>query len=99
MKITLHVPVEQFGFVAIERDFVSGEAVVEVSASLYKEIAEAFKPKPINSGIPEKEYNQFIDAMLLGEPNHIDVWEKLSAKQKDAAQVIKRGLKRLEAKN
>ncbi len=92
MKVTLHVPVEQYGFVAAD---VETDDPNEIRAA-YQRIADAFKT---GAGVAQKEYNAFIDAMLLGEPNHIDIWEKLSDDQRDAAQVIKRALKRLEAKN
>ncbi len=94
MKYTLHVPVEQYGFVAVE--FERGEQPGGDIAELYREVSSAFKTQ---AGVPPKEYNTFIDSMLLGESNHIDVWEKLSDDQRDAAQVIKRALKRISAKN
>ncbi len=88
------MPVEQYGFVAVE--FERSEQPESDIAGLYREVAAAFKTQ---AGVAPKEYNAFIDAMLLGESNHISVWEKLSDDQRDAAQVLKRALKRLEAKN
>lgn len=89
--------VGEYEFVEIESE-VTGQSIEELRKTR-DAIKDEFRPKPINAGVPDKEYNSFIDNMLLGGDNHIDVWEKLSDKQRDSAQVIKRALKRLEAKN
>lgn len=96
MKITYRIPTEMYAYVELQyeyNDTVSAETVAEN----YSELSKAFKPKPINS-LSDKEFNQFIDNMLLGEDNHIESYEKLSPSQKDTVQTIKRALKRLKSK-
>lgn len=91
-KVQLHIPVEQYGFVAIDCDGLTAEE----TASVYVEYAQAFKPKV---GLLDKDFNAFIDRMLLGqEGNHIEQYEAMSERQKDQVQCIKRALKRLKAK-
>lgn len=87
MKFTLHVPVEQYGFVALE---VEKESSSEVKQA-YDAIAQAFKAK---SGLPDKEYRQFISNQLAGKHISVEDYEKMSDMQVFAVQVIKRALKR-----
>ncbi len=100
MKITHRISTGQFEYVEIEHearestaDFVGKEIKEDHDA-----LKAAFAPKPTNAGVPDREYNSFIDNMLLGGDNHISTWENLSDKQRDSAQVIKRALKRISAK-
>lgn len=95
MKITFRVPTEMYAFAEVTID--AGDVTAQEVKEKYDYFSEAFKPKPINS-LPDKEYNEFIDRIMLGESNHIETWEKCSPEQKAAAQVIKRSLKRLEAR-
>lgn len=90
-KVTLHIPTETYGFVAVEMEGTPEEVMIT-----YREYADAFKPK---EGLGDKEYNAFINKMLLNETNHVEEYNQMNEKQKYAVQVIKRGLKRLEAKN
>ncbi len=53
MKITCHVPVEQYGFVAVEIEAKNEAGIPENARIIYDEIANAFKPKPINAGVPD----------------------------------------------
>lgn len=92
-KVTLHIPVEQYGFVAIESDGMSAEE----TAVVYEEYAQAFRPK---AGLSDKLFNEFIDRQLSGEVgNHIEQYEAMNAIQKGIVQCLKRALKRLEARN
>lgn len=50
------------------------------------------------TGISDRDYNAFIDRMLLGDTNHVEEYQAMSAMQKDTVQVIKRSLKRIAAK-
>lgn len=64
---------------------------------IYDVLVAAFKNQPGN-GIADKEYNAFIDRMLLGEANHVEEYQAMSDVQKASVQVIKRALKRIEAR-
>lgn len=69
MKVTLHIPTEQYGFVALELEVgakpISLERESESVANLYQIYANAFKPKPINE-LPTKEWNRILDKYLDG---------------------------------
>lgn len=89
MKYKVHIPTEQYGFCEVEFDPAEGRHVVDI----YREIQEMFKDK---EGIDDKRMNAFIDNMLLANgKNHIDVYNQMSEAQKNAVQVLKRGLKRV----
>ncbi len=92
MRTTHRISTGQFEYVEIEHGTAQSPGQTRID---HDEWVAAFKPQ---TGILDKEFNAFVDAMLLNEPNHTDVWEKLSDKQKDTAQTIKRALKRLEAR-
>ncbi len=101
-KITVHYPVEQYGFAEIELDtakmiFEEGRtpSVEKITQEVYENLAAAFKPQ---AGLGDKDFNAFIDYMLLGTPNHIEMYEKLSDQQRDIVQCLKRALKRLESR-
>ncbi len=100
-KIKLHLSIGEYEFVEVEAEgeLEKDEAHMAAAAKeTYDTIKAAFKPRPINELEP-KAFNAFIDAQLLGEPNHLDQWEKMSPKQVDIAQTIKRALARLEARD
>lgn len=101
MKITLHVPIEQFGFVGAEMETIDNKIQggdADAIRENYDAIATAFKPQPINT-LPEKDWRNFLEKLLLGEPNHIDMYEQCSPEQKKTVNEIKKTLKRLEAKS
>jgi hypothetical protein len=93
MKYTLHVPVEQYGFVALEYD--SNEDRYYELKERYDSIKAVFAAK---EGLEDKAMNSFIDRQLNGESNHIEDYNKMSDKQQFAVQTIKRALKRIEAR-
>lgn len=97
MKATFRIPAEMYAFAEVVIELPDGVTANEVREK-YDLLANAFKPQPVNQ-LPDKEYNRFIDNLMLGESNHIEIWEACSPEQKAAAQVIKRSLKRLEARN
>ena len=92
MKYTVHVPVEQYGFISAEWEGDDPKASYEA----YNAIAGAFKPAPVNS-LPDKEFNNFIDEMLKTKKivNGQEAYEKMSPQQKDIIQSVKRSFKRL----
>lgn len=91
MKFTVHYPVEQYGF--LEAEFEADD--LTVAAHNYHQIAEVFKS---NSGIPEKEMNQIIDEYISTKKieNGQEAYEKMSDRQRDILQCLKRAFKRLE---
>lgn len=89
MKYKAHISTGEYEFVEIESD--DFESLVEE----YQHVENRFK---FNDGIDEKSFNQFVDNMLMGQDNHIETWERLSADQRAIAQVIKRSIKRLNYK-
>lgn len=93
MKIVLHVPVEQYGFVSAEFDEVNTETI----ANNYRDIAKAFKP---TEGITSKEMDLIIECMALGKTvtNGTELWARATQAQKDQINCLKRALKRIEAK-
>lgn len=89
MKYTGHVAIGQYEFIEVE-----GESLEEVS-----EACRAIKREWGGAdGLPDKEFNAFLDRQLTGEDNHIEEYEKCSDMQKVIIQAIKRALKRIEAK-
>lgn len=98
MKVTLHVPTEQYGFVAPEIE-TDGQTLspAAYTAQVYFEFANMFKPKV---GLPDKEWNKFVDRMLLEEEgNHMEEYELMSEAQKSCVQVIKKAMKRISYKD
>lgn len=85
-KASLHLPTEQYGFIAVEvEDTPTG--IVEAYRGFQRLTQSA-------AGLPEKDFNAFIDRQLSGEPNHIEDYEKTSDTQKIIIQTLKRALKR-----
>lgn len=91
MKILLHIPTEQYGFVSIEVDKSFPPQEVR---ELYDEYSRAFKLGAMN-GVSPKDFDQFIQNQLSGKGNHTDYIEKLSPAQYEHYQINKRALKRI----
>lgn len=89
MKITSHIPTEQFGYIEIEHDKVDPDSVwneYTLYSGFFKE----------GIGVPDKEMNGVVDTMLQGQSvrGGIEIYERMDLKQKYAIQTIKRALKR-----
>jgi hypothetical protein len=91
MKFTLHIPTEQYGF--CEAEFEADD--VNIAAHNYKQIADSFLG---GAGLPDKDFDKFVENQLGGGSNHIEDWEKMSPEQRKYIQINKRALNRLEAK-
>lgn len=91
MKITLHIPTEQYGFVAVEVDNMEPDTTAE----LYHMFSDAFKPQ---SGMTDKEVDAWLDNMFLEKGNSTDVWAKRSPEQEKWLKCIKRSLARIATK-
>jgi len=96
MKVSFRIPTEMYSFVEPVIDMPE-DTTAEKIREVYDELAAAFKPKPENS-LGDKEYNAFIDRQLTGEANHVEEYNQMSPQQKDAVQIIKRSLKRIESR-
>lgn len=92
MKIELHIPVEQYGFIAAQVDCEPNEV-----ASVYNQLAGSFRPKPTNS-LPDKEYDAFIERQISGGTNTVDSYYAMSPEQQKYVQIIKRAIKRINYK-
>lgn len=88
--IKIHLAIGEYEFVEFETERLDNSAMDNVRA-----IREAFKPKV---GLPSKEFNEFIDRQLNGEPNNIEDYNQMNAGQQDVAQHIKKALARISYK-
>lgn len=102
MKYTLHIPTEQYGFVAIEvegQDLMSvadkrEEEMSETVVALYRQYADAFKPKPVNS-LKWPDFQKILDTYLeKRDGGAADDYEGMSEAQKKIMQSVKRRFKR-----
>ncbi len=101
MKITLHIPTEQYGFVAVELEGDShGIAQEDYAERVYREFARAFAPKPVNE-MPELEFSRYIDLIGNGQtiPEDPGILEKMSPKQQYAVNTLKKFIKRCAYKH
>lgn len=89
-KASLHLPTEQYGFIAVDvEDTPTG--IVEAYRGFQRLTQSA-------AGLPEKDFNAFVDRQMLGESNKIEDYELASDTQKVIIQCVKRSLKRIAAK-
>lgn len=91
MKYSLHVPVEQYGFISLELEGSHEDACNE-----YKSLSEAFR---CQSGLPEKEFNTWSDRYLKGEKmssEDLETYQRMSDEQKSHVQWAKRSFKRIK---
>lgn len=93
MKYTLHVPVQEYGFIEAEV-----EGTVEDAAKEYRAIRKAYI---LDSGKSEKEYREIYDAVAQGEAINGDpgMLSELSIAQKYSINDIKKYIKRSKDKN
>lgn len=101
MKTTYHVPTESFGFIEIEAEDSDRPLAFQIQERVeaYKAISEAVKGTPSGEGIPDKEYNQFMDNFLMGNMNGLgEIYQAMSKEQQSCVQVIKKSLKRIKAR-
>ncbi len=95
MKYTLHIPVEQYGFVEAEYEGMSTDP--DEARDFYETIKATFK---VGEGISDKEFNAVVDAMMRGESikNGTEIWPRMSESQQNVCQNIKRSMKRINSK-
>ena len=90
MKFSGQISTGQFEYLAFEV-----EGTPEAAVEAYRALQVAFKG---GEGLPEKEFNAFLDRQLMGETNHVEEYQLMSAEQQKVVQTIKRSLKRIEAR-
>lgn len=89
-KAQIRIPTEQFAYIELEVEDTAENIVL-----IHYDFLRMVKPKV---GIPDKEYNDFVDRYLLGEKNHVEVYQLMSPEQQTCVQTIKRSLARIKAK-
>jgi hypothetical protein len=93
MKITHHIPTEQFGFTEVE---------VEGTDKMTYEEAKLAYGLPIESGegLDAKSFNDSLDEYLMTNSltNGANLYQSMSKEQQMIFQTIKRSLKRIEVK-
>ena len=90
MKAKIRVATDMYEFIEAE---VDGEPA-DIFGS-YRELKKLCLPA---SGLPERDFNHFIDNMLLGEQNTMADYEQMSERQKEHVQIVKKGIKRIKSK-
>lgn len=99
MKAILRIPgKEMYSYVEfeIEKNPASELSSEEFMRRALEDFDALMREYKGGEGLSEKEFNHFIDRMLLGEDNHVEEYQRMSEKQKEAVQVLKRALKRLK---
>ena len=97
MKATFRIATEQFCFAEVSTE-IPDDARADQIRGQYEMLRDAFKEQT-ETELPTKEWNPFIERIMLGEPNHIEMWEKCSPEQKKTLNEIKKALNRIEARN
>lgn len=97
MKITHHIPTEQYGFTEVETESLDEMSQDDIACILgqYRALAGAVKEA---GGLPEPEYQKFLDKYLLGEGGETEVYNQMSDTQKNIIQTIKRALARIKSR-
>ena len=91
MKMLLHFPVEQYGFIEVEEDIGSIEEafdVYHISAKFYKS----------GEGISVKDFNDALDTYLVKETGNTEQYLSMSKQQQDVFQEIKKALARIKSR-
>ena len=95
MKLTYHIPTEQYGFVEIEKEWNgSDEDAIEGYHALRT------PQNATGDGLDPKEYNRCVDEYLAtgSLKDGTNLYEKMSPSQQDWFQTTKRALKRIKSK-
>ena len=97
MKITYRIPTEMYAYVEVEAEVGKTNPTPKEIRADYELYVEAFKPTPVNS-LPDKEFNAVVDEYLTKKTitNGQEAYEKMSPKQQDIIQAIKRSYQRLK---
>ncbi len=92
MKALAHIPTEQYGFIEQELEGSTNEEI----KMAYNAIKRAWEAQ---EGLTTKDFNAFLDNMLLKEDfNHVETYEAMNDQQRAVVQEIKKCLKRIKEK-
>lgn len=91
MKITYRIPTDAYAYVEIEQDLDKLDAVL--IRENYRELTAAFK---VGDGIPEKDFDAFVERQLEGRPNDVEEYHRMSPEQQKYIQINKRAQNRIQ---
>ncbi len=97
MKITYRLPTkEPYSYIEIEDEATLGNVMEKIRN--YEDYQRALKEEdPSGSGIPDKDFNLFLDTYLKSGTGSSDVYAQMNAEQQKTIQCIKRSLKRIKS--
>ena len=98
MKITYHVPTEQFGFVEVEMDGADNIPYNDVKSLYGLPVASS---EAVGSGLEVKVFNASLDEYLTSNTlkDGANLYQQMSPDQQRVFQEMKKSMKRIEAKN
>ena len=97
MKIKIHKPVEEYGFVEAEEEVdFENPSQLEQLRNLYDDIGKVFKN---SDGLEDKEWREVLDKYLETNEMESNQYERMSLEQKRIIQEIKKSVKRMNYKN
>ena len=88
---TIHVPVEQYGFIEAEFDTVHG------AIQGYQEVKRAWD-KPESTGLDTKNWQRVLDTYLVSNSMYEEDMNDMSDRQRLLINEIKKSLNRIKAK-
>ena len=95
MKIHYRIPTsEQYAYVEVEQEMELSTTSEDIR-SVYDDLTAAFK---VREGLPDKDFDQFIQKVIENNPNEIEDLEGLSPDQHKLMQIVKRAVNRIEYK-
>lgn len=89
MKFTLRLPTDIYAYIEQRIDVETAEEAVEK----YKELVKAWNGDN-GSGLPTKQWNEWLDGYLKGKAGSIDEWAEMDDFQKNCINEIKKSMKR-----
>lgn len=94
MKVKIHVPTIEYGFIEAEYDDISAEDAV----SHHNDLLNAYKG---NFGLSRDDFNRTLDEFLNTGTvvDGVNIYQQMSKEQQSVFQEIKKSLKRIQAKN
>lgn len=96
MKVTYHIPTEQFGFVEIETEAVPSD----LGIISYEDIKASVMPQNASGeGLDQKTWNTALDGYMELKTLPSELYERMSKEQQGVFQELKKHYKRLNYKN
>lgn len=86
-KATSRIPTVQFGYIEIEHSGAIEDIVEE-----HRLMLRSYQG---GEGLPDKDFNRFLDTYLNSNKGELEVYNKMSPEQQNIIQTIKRSLKRI----